>query len=171
MLYSAEFSGSFFDASDLPVGQVQPRGGLGQPGQLHCGKRVDTHDRIRAFLGDHILDPASPVGGDMGDLATPAVPRFFELIKERPQRVFGLCRGGIDQPESSGLVDDWRIPMRSLTRAQKFAALAAAFFAIAAVVMLATPAAATWPGIPAVVAAVAFAGVVTDRPKPRSSTP
>lgn len=61
--------------------------------------------------------------------------------------------------------------MRRLTTAQRLAALAAVLFAIAAVVMLATPAAATWPSIPAIVAAAAFAGLVFYRPKPRNSTP
>lgn len=59
--------------------------------------------------------------------------------------------------------------MRRLTTAQRFAAAAAILFAIAAVVMVATPAAATWPSIPALVAAAAFAGVVFYRPKPRST--
>lgn len=61
--------------------------------------------------------------------------------------------------------------MRRLTKAQKLAAAAAILFALAAGIMLATPAAATWPSIPAIVAAAAFTGLVFYRPKPRSSTP
>src|SRR5699024_6455607 len=69
----------------------------GISGPLDDVERISADDRGGTLLGHHVLDPVGPVGGDVADLATPAGPRFFELVEKAAQGRFGLARGGPHQ--------------------------------------------------------------------------